>query len=199
MQSMDLPVVVKIGGSLTAHAAAVVGEVVDAGVPALIVPGGGCFADAVRSLAPPGTQAHWMAVAAMEAYGWYLSSFGVQVTAELAAPEVPSVFLPYLPLREHDPLPHSWTVTSDTIAAWVAGTIGASLVLVKSVDSLSRGGVPVAAVHAPFPCEEVDPLFLTYLFDHRIPGWIVNGRVAGRLRALLEGEDVPCTRVYTSI
>lgn len=196
---MDLPVVVKIGGSLTDHAAAVVGEVLDAGVPALIVPGGGQFADDVRSLAPPDTQAHWMAVAAMEAYGWYLSSFGIQVTTELAAPDAPSVFLPYLPLREHDPLPHSWAVTSDTIAAWVAGMIGASLVLVKSVDFLRCGGVQVAAVREPFPCDEVDPLLLTYLFDHHIPGWIVNGRVAGRLGALLKGEDVPCTRVYTSI
>jgi aspartokinase-like uncharacterized kinase len=196
---MDLPLVVKIGGSLTDHAAAVVGEVLDAGVPALVVPGGGQFADAVRALAPPDTPAHWMAVAAMEAYGWYLSSFGVPVTADLAAPESPTVFLPYAALRAHDPLPHSWAVTSDTIAAWAAREIGASLVLVKSVDCLTRGGVPVAAVHEPFPCEEVDSLLLPYLFDHHIPARIVNGRVEGRLRALLKGEDVPCTSVYTSI
>jgi aspartokinase-like uncharacterized kinase len=196
---MDLPVVVKIGGSLTDRAAAVVGEVLDAGVPALIVPGGGQFADAVRALAPPDTPAHWMAVAAMEAYGWYLSSFGIPVTADLAVPAAPTVFLPYAALRAHDPLPHSWAVTSDTIAAWTAREIGASLVLVKSVDGLERGGVPLAAVHGPFPCEEVDPLLLPYLFDYRIPAWIVNGRVGGRLRALLTGEDVPCTRVYPSI
>jgi 5-(aminomethyl)-3-furanmethanol phosphate kinase len=35
-------------------------------------------------------------------------------------------------LRVADPLPHSWDVTSDSIAAWVAGSLGArQLVLVK--------------------------------------------------------------------
>src|SRR5688572_22505871 len=31
------------------------------------------------------------------------------------------VLAPYRWLRQADPLPHSWTVTSDSIAAWVAG------------------------------------------------------------------------------
>ena len=35
-------------------------------------------------------------------------------------------------LQEADPLPHSWDVTGDSIAAWVAGRVGARhLVLVK--------------------------------------------------------------------
>jgi aspartokinase-like uncharacterized kinase len=43
-----------------------------------------------------------------------------------------AVLAPYQWLREADPLPHSWDVTSDSISAWVAGQIGASrLVLVK--------------------------------------------------------------------
>jgi len=53
-------------------------------------------------------------------------------------------------LREADPLPHSWDVTSDSIAAWVAGAAGASqLVLVKPrgaqgnlVDSQFASAVP---------------------------------------------------------
>jgi aspartokinase-like uncharacterized kinase len=35
-------------------------------------------------------------------------------------------------LREADPLPHSWDVTSDSIAAWVAAEVGARrLILIK--------------------------------------------------------------------
>jgi len=35
-------------------------------------------------------------------------------------------------MRDVDPLPHSWDVTSDSISAWVAGQVGAArLVLVK--------------------------------------------------------------------
>jgi aspartokinase-like uncharacterized kinase len=42
------------------------------------------------------------------------------------------VLAPYAWLRDADPLPHSWDVTSDSIAAWVAGQVGASrLVLLK--------------------------------------------------------------------
>jgi dihydroneopterin aldolase len=49
----------------------------------------------------------------------------------LDAGRVP-VLAPSQWLREADPLPHSWDVTSDSIAAWVAGAVGARrLVLVK--------------------------------------------------------------------
>jgi aspartokinase-like uncharacterized kinase len=42
------------------------------------------------------------------------------------------VLAPYRWLREADPLPHSWDVTSDSIAAWVAAEIGArQLILIK--------------------------------------------------------------------
>ena len=43
------------------------------------------------------------------------------------------VLAPYRWLRAADPLPHSWEVTSDSIAAWLAGELGARrVVLVKA-------------------------------------------------------------------
>src|SRR5262245_64777080 len=60
------------------------------------------------------------------------------IAAALDARRVP-VLAPYRWLREADPLPHSWDVTSDSIAAWVAGAIGARrLVLIKPPQSLLR-------------------------------------------------------------
>jgi dihydroneopterin aldolase len=54
-----------------------------------------------------------------------------EVRTALDAGRVP-VLAPSKWLREADPLPHSWDVTSDSIAAWVAGAVGARrLVLVK--------------------------------------------------------------------
>jgi arsenate reductase len=48
------------------------------------------------------------------------------------AGDVP-VLAPHKWLRQHDPVPHTWSVTSDSIAAWVAGEVGASrLVLIKA-------------------------------------------------------------------
>ena len=42
------------------------------------------------------------------------------------------VLAPYRWLRDADPLPHSWDVTSDSIAAWCAHAVGApQLVLIK--------------------------------------------------------------------
>ena len=43
------------------------------------------------------------------------------------------VLAPYRWLRDADALPHSWEVTSDSIAAWLAGELGARrVVLVKA-------------------------------------------------------------------
>jgi hypothetical protein len=55
----------------------------------------------------------------------------VEIERALAEDRLP-VLAPYRWLRERDPLPHAWDVTSDSIAAWVADALGAHrLVLVK--------------------------------------------------------------------
>ncbi len=55
-----------------------------------------------------------------------------EIAGACAAGRLP-VLAPYRWLCEEDPLPHSWVVTSDSIAAWVAGRLGARrLILVKS-------------------------------------------------------------------
>ena len=143
------PLVVKIGGSLLHRARELAALFAEASRQLLIVPGGGRFADAVRAIDPPGEAAHWMAVAAMEQTGWYLTGFGLPGTDRLVIPDRTAVFLPYAAMRIHDPLPHSWSATSDTIAAWVAATLGLELVLLKSVDGIFRQGGLVDRVTAP--------------------------------------------------
>jgi (4-(4-[2-(gamma-L-glutamylamino)ethyl]phenoxymethyl)furan-2-yl)methanamine synthase len=141
-------VVVKIGGGLLNADAldavlAVIGDV--AGERrVLIVPGGGPFADVVRDvdrrLHLSDEAAHWMAILAMDQYAHAIASRLPQglivdradaIVATLDAGRVP-IIAPSSWLREVDPLPHSWEVTSDSIAAWIAGQVGASsVVLVK--------------------------------------------------------------------
>ena len=138
--------VVKVGGGLLAHEAELraVLDVLDRSSRTLIVPGGGPFADAVRDAYRRGAvdddAAHWMAVLAMDQYAELLASRmprGCVVTSLGAAHHAASagqvpILAPSRWLREADPLPHSWDVTSDSIAAWVAGQARASaLVLVK--------------------------------------------------------------------
>lgn len=110
----------------------------------VVVPGGGPFADAVRDVdrrvGLSDEAAHWMAVLGMDQYAWLLASClsgarlvtdASQIARAAEGGRLP-VLAPYRWLREADPLPHTWDVTSDSIAAWIAGALGAArLVLVK--------------------------------------------------------------------
>jgi aspartokinase-like uncharacterized kinase len=146
-ERLAIHTVVKVGGSLLAHAAALTGvlDVLDRSARTLVVPGGGPFADAVREAYGRGEvdddAAIGRAVQAMDRYADLLVSRFPRAERVTTLPEahmaaasgrVP-VLAPSRWLRETDPLPHSWDVTSDSIAAWVAGRAGArDLVLVKA-------------------------------------------------------------------
>jgi aspartokinase-like uncharacterized kinase len=146
----------------------------------LIVPGGGPFADAVRAvdrrLGLSHTTAHWMAVLAMDQFAHLMSGRLAaarfvqepgEISAAINADRVP-VLAPSRWLRETDPLPHSWDVTSDSIAAWVAGCLGARrLVLVKpagvdragaAVDPYFARALPAGVRATIVPADRLDAL-----------------------------------------
>lgn len=192
---MAVPQVVKIGGSLFDRVGDLVTLFRDLDLPLLLVPGGGTFADAVRRCGITGEAAHWMAVAAMEQYGWYISSFGIPVQQEIDIPGGPAVFLPYTCLRARDPLPHSWDVTSDTIAAWVADMMHTGLIILKSVDGIYSGGTFMDTVREPVTSGDVDPCLIPYVLGHAVPTRIINGRHPDRVRLALTGHDVTGTTI----
>jgi aspartokinase-like uncharacterized kinase len=172
--------IVKIGGGLLAAVddldrvlAALATLARSCGV--LVVPGGGPFADAVRSVdrrvGLGDHAAHWMAVLAMDQYAHLLaarlpaasivSTLAETVTA-LEARRIP-VLAPSRWLLEEDPLPHNWDVTSDSIAAWIAAVSGArEIVLVKP-----RGAAG----------DLVDPCFARVLPWHVTPTVVTAGEV----------------------
>jgi aspartokinase-like uncharacterized kinase len=103
-----------------------------------------------------------------------------------------------------DRLPASWQVTSDSIAAWVAGEAGAGrLVLVKEVDGLyaqwPARGDPIArmtaAELAALRPAGVDEHLPTLLEAATFETWVISGRDPVRLAELLEQGTTVGTRV----
>jgi aspartokinase-like uncharacterized kinase len=203
--------VVKLGGSLVGDPSlrALLAALHEAcpSAPLVVVPGGGPFADAVReacALQSPGeSAAHWMAVLAMDQYAHYLAGLqpGARVVddeaaigAALSRGELP-VFAPYTWLRAVDPLPHTFKVTSDSIAACAASRFEASrLVLLKSVDGVPDGAGGLREEVSPAECGElVDEFFVEALPP--LDCWILNGRYPERLVELLRGGRTRGTRI----
>jgi len=187
---MGTPLVIKVGGSLLPHGREIIRTIFKSGRDALVLPGGGIFADAVRETRTDGTIAHWMAIAGMEQYGWLLSGFGIEVTEEPEFSGKPRLLLPYKYCRERDPLPHTWDVTSDTISAWFASHLGADLLVLKSIDQIRATGVPIDLISKQVETQDLDPLFIPYILDHSIRGMIINGTFPDRVSKALKGEAV---------
>ncbi len=111
----------------------------------VLVPGGGPWADEVRSAQKregfDDRVAHRKALRAMEQYGRVLAEMranlvpaaGIAVIHEaLRNGQVP-VWMPYEMVIADPSIPENWDVTSDSLAAWLTGRLRAQgLVLVKS-------------------------------------------------------------------
>lgn len=144
---MTGPVVIKLGGSMALAPAlrTWLGVIAAARAPVVVVAGGGPFADAVRAAQPVigfgDRAAHRMAILAMAQLAEAMASLDDRLV--LAASEraiaaalekrQPVLWDP-IPLALDPAIPHSWDVTSDSLAAWLAQRLGAAhLILVKPV------------------------------------------------------------------
>ena len=205
--------VVKVGGGLGDGAlpglCTALGELGERH-PLIVVPGGAGFADAVRDadrrFELRAETAHRMAILGMEQFGWLLGDLIPGAVRSAGLDQVragrTTVLLPAaLPLDE---LPASWEVTSDSIAAWVAGRLGAGrLVLVKAVDGLFADcpprGEPLArltvAELAALPAGGVDEHLPAMLAGAPFETWVIGGRDPARLAELLERGTTAGTRI----
>jgi 5-(aminomethyl)-3-furanmethanol phosphate kinase len=207
--------VLKVGGSLSQRPRALRRlmtslEALARTCTLVVVPGGGRFADEVRRadrrFGLGSSSTHWMAILAMDQLAHVLcdltrSAVMVRSPREVGAGRL-NVLAPSMWLIETDPLPHSWDVTSDSIAAWVARALEARrLILVKSADA------PVAATpgrrESALPRgratpgqlgDLVDPYFAQALSPD-VPCWIVNGTHPERIATLLATGSTQGTEV----
>ncbi len=222
-----MKVVVKIGGSLIKEAPELVNRLVkefgsespnfveEVGASGglsfsvLIVSGGGIFADAVRETdevySLGADAAHWMAILGMEQYACYLldksRALATESITDLA--QGVSILFPYRLLKTRDPLPHSWDVTSDTIAAWVAVQLGATFVKATDVDGILREGELVREISSSDitgSCSScIDPVLPQFLLKNKIECLIVNGKFPERVIQAVYGKPVLGTVVKGNI
>jgi len=216
--------VLKVGGSLAEDSASLTSLCQELSVLAknhriLIVPGGGEFADTVRKFDKTysllGMVAHKMAILAMDQYGFFLSditpnsyvSHSLKEISNSAKGKLP-IFLASKLMFHEDPMEHSWDVTSDTIAAYIAGLLHAKkLVLVTDVDG----------IFSEDPKKNVDAKLIEELSTKKLLGWnkrtsvdktlpkillqanldcyVVNGGYPERIKLILENKKTVCTHV----
>lgn len=199
----DRPVVVKLGGSLAGSAELKAWlDVLNraGGGRAVVVPGGGPFADQVRraqqDLGFDDATAHHLAILAMEQFGRVLAALSPglvladgrrAIEHALEGGKVP-VWLPVPMTLGRPEIAESWDVTSDSLAAWLAGALGARrLVLVKAVAPPTA---PVAAGDLALQ-GLVDPAFPGFLAASGAEAWCLGPGQGNYLELALKGDGAP--------
>jgi len=216
--------VLKVGGSLAEYPASLAMLCQELSVLAkahriVIVPGGGKFADTVRNLDKTfnisNVIAHKMAILAMDQYGLFLSDITPSSYTSYVLKEISNsvngmlpIFLASKLMFCKDPLEHSWDVTSDTIAAYIAGVLHAEkLVLVTNVDGIfskdTKNNLDTTCIEE-LRAEEligwnkrtcVDKTLPKILLQTKLDCYVVNGRYPKRIKAILENSKTICTHV----
>jgi aspartokinase-like uncharacterized kinase len=146
--------VVKLGGS-TANEAVLaewIAALAGSALPLVIVPGGGRFADEVRNaqkdMGFSDKAAHAMAILAMDQFGHVILDRDDRLVPARSMQDIERALgrgkIPvWLPSSLAIPAPDiraSWDMTSDALAAWLAGKLGAdALLLIKQTNAFSSG------------------------------------------------------------
>jgi len=216
--------ILKVGGSLAEHPASLKKLCKELAIFAkdhkiLIVPGGGRFADVVRDFdktySLSNTVAHKMAILAMDQFGLFLSGiipnsyvcYSLEEVRNSPSGTLP-IFLPSMFIFRKDLLEHSWDVTSDSIAAYIAGMLNAEkLILVTDVDGIFTEN-PKKSLDAKLIAEvsakqllnwnkrtSVDKTLPRILRKTKLDCYVVNGKHPERIRAVLENEK----SIYTHV
>jgi aspartokinase-like uncharacterized kinase len=203
---VSAPVVVKLGGSYASSAEredwldaidGCAGRVV-------LVPGGGPFADAVRTaqreMGFDDRAAHRMALLAMEQYGralaggrprWKLASSVEEIRGVLAGGGVP-VWAPACMAAAAKDLPECWELSSDSLAAWLAGILGVSRLLL--VKRIARSQACVSAADLAIQ-GVVDPLFPRFLGASGATAYIAGPADHAAAAAAIRGAGPPGSRI----
>ena len=173
-------IVIKLGGSLfdTPELRSWMQALADYSkqVPIVIVPGGGPFADQVRLANShyklKDKTAHHMALLAMKQFGLLLADIEpkadlINTNRRITSPL--SVWVPDDDLTQEPNLKHSWSVTSDSIALWLASQLTAQTLLL-----IKRAHTDTTSVNTLIQERVIDPAFSDMLAEYKIDTKILH-------------------------
>ncbi len=208
---------IKIGGSLFPEKAIELCEAVIAFNNSLKCPkkigficGGGVFADKIRyydgDMHFSDTANHNSAIMCMDIIGTLLADRVLGLESVKSLDMVESILekgkLPLLTpssiIESHDALEHSWRVTSDSIAMYIADLLKAKLLIATDVDGIythdpcKDGAKLIKIISAKkllnFGETSVDEFLPELLLRYKSDCYVVNGKYPERVISIMEGK-----------
>ena len=88
-------------------------------------------------------------------------------------------------LKENDPFAHSWDVTSDSIAAYIASLLDAKLLIATNVNGFDESSI--------------DLMLPTLLIEYGLDCYVVNGEYPERVLSIMNNENNEDSFEYTFI
>jgi aspartokinase-like uncharacterized kinase len=198
--------IVKLGGSLAGSALLPrwLDALADCAGRVVVVPGGGPFADAVRVAQPlmgfDDSAAHRMAVLAMDQYAYALANLhaklkladSIAALRRVLRDRAVPVWLPARLVLDAAEIPASWDVTSDSLAAWLAGKMRAKHVILVKLSEIGREPVSAATLASQ---GVVDAAFPGFLKASGASARILEASDPGSLAAVLDSATDVGTRI----
>ncbi|MHA1300080.1 MAG: amino acid kinase family protein [Candidatus Helarchaeota archaeon] len=212
-----MKVLIKIGGSLSKNPPifkklfSIFPELVKNHLIVLL-PGGGIFADQIREYHSKykfsDTAAHKMAIISEDIVGILIGEYlkiGVLTDKLDEIPQIQRqskipIFLPSKYLLKIDELPHSWDITSDSIAVYLADKLKIeNVILVKDVDGLysadPKKNAEARLIKSITSSELkkiknscVDNALSDFIDKYRIICYLINGNFPERIKQILDGQ-----------
>ena len=114
-------------------------------------------------------------------------------------------------LKENDPFAHSWDVTSDSIAAYIASLLDAKLLIATNVNGIYTKDPSLSGAELineidvnkllTFDESSIDLMLPTLLIEYGLDCYVVNGEFPERVLSIMGNEmnDGDCSFEYTFI
>ena len=110
-------------------------------------------------------------------------------------------------LHENEPFAHSWDVTSDSIAAYIASLLDAKLLIATNVNGIYTKDPSLSGAELineidvnellTFDESSIDLMLPTLLIEYGLDCYVVNGECPERVLSIMKDED--CSFEYTFI